>query len=139
MAQRDFFNFTVRLESPINYVELPVKIEKPIKKLKIKSVFFQTANVDSESLMVNVNGFNDNSAYIGRNISRQYTLIIPLNKQVFAQNYYLNKSSTEEFDVIRKEPINVPNLQIDLYINNEVRPTEITPTNPVILEIYLSV
>ena len=139
MSKKNFYNFAVRLTSPVNFVDLPIKIEKPIKKLKIKSVFFKTQNVDSETLMIDVNGFNDNSSYIGTQTNRQFTLIIPLNQQLESQNYYLNKSSTEEFDVIRDEPTLVPNLQINLYINNELRITEITPSNPCILEILLSV
>jgi hypothetical protein len=89
-------------------------------------------------MLIDISSFNDGNYYLVNGANAKYTLLLPLNQQMSSLNFYLNKSTNiNEFDFVRNEPLLTPSLVITLLINGELRNTEITSLNPVILEIMI--
>jgi hypothetical protein len=130
--------FSVRLTSPVSYINIPFKVSEGFTKLKILSMFYKTMNIDVETMLIDISSFNDGNYYLVNGANAKYTLLLPLNQQMSSLNFYLNKSTNiNEFDFVRNEPLLTPSLVITLLINGELRNTEITSLNPVILEIMI--
>jgi hypothetical protein len=146
MSNRDFRAITLRLESPINYVDLSfLKLEKLVKKLKIRFVGYVSQNTDVETLLIDIKSWNDDCTLLSKNSlgvpsNRAYTFIMPLVRQTQAENFYIDKDVTANatFDVIKDNGLQLANLEIHLLINGQYRPTEITSSNPVTIELYFS-
>lgn len=149
MSLNTFYNFTCRLTSPLTQISIPnnAKITN-LKKLKIKMMAYITNDIDQENIVISINGFTKNSVYIADQINKPYSLLLPLNKQANAQNYYFNKTSqsNSDFDVILDQPLDTAqgNLTIEVLFGDTssgtiaYRPEWINNTTPVILEILLS-
>lgn len=146
MSVRDFRAITLRLESPINYVDLSfLKLEKLVKKLKIRFVGYVSQNTDVETLLIDIKSWNDDCTLLSKNnagvpSNRNYTFIMPLLGALGGANFYSDKdiSMNATYDVVKDNGLQLANLEIHLLINGQYRPTEITPTNPVTIELYFS-
>jgi hypothetical protein len=102
-------------------------------------MYYKTANVDNEYMTILVNDFSSEKAIISSDLStRNYTSVFPLNQQLFSLNYYINRQA-DSWDYIRSDQgVDLLAVRINVLINNEIRDTEITSTNPVLLEVMFS-
>ncbi len=138
---KTFRNITLRLTSPINVVDLSyLKLDEPVKKLKVRFLSYISQNVDVESLLIDIKGWNDNSTYLTGLSNKAYTFIMPLVQQTQTQNFYLDKdiSGNATFDIIKEVGSRLGSLEIHCLINNQYRPTEINSSSPVIIELFFS-
>lgn len=135
MAQ-NFYSFAFRVESPISYISLPIKMSN-VKKLKIRSLKYITQTLGNEYMLVRIVGWDDNSLFFGANYNKKYTKYIPLNGTVSTQNIYMN-TDNNFYDVVKVLPENnVGQLQVEITIDGAYS-TDINNSNPVLIELFIS-
>lgn len=138
-----FYSFSYTLRSEQNLVNIPVSLNFKVKKVKIRTVSYTTAdNNSSYFMLVSINNFASNSMYITGSTPASiqsltpYTLYVPLNAQQLSQNIYLNRYP-DSWDIILDESEGLSNFNIICLINGTYSGL-VSNTYPVFIEILVS-
>lgn len=135
------FSFSMNITSSVSSILLPKKITFPVKKIKIVSASYTTADNNlSYFMMIYVQKFDPQRLHInsapGMPVNvLPYTVKLPLNAQSQSQNIYLNRN--DSYDAVSERGEMLQTLDIECTING-VYSSLISPSNPVYLEILLS-
>ena len=138
MSEVNFFNHTLVLTSQSQIISLPVKKNIVINRLRIKNVRYNCASTGNNFMIINIGGWNENSIfYDGSNII-PYTLLVLLPGSINTPVLY-NNPFNQSFDVIKNDKQSeLTSFVINCLINNSVSVSnDITPSNPILIEIYL--
>ncbi len=138
MSEVNFFNHTLVLTSQSQIISLPVKKNIVINRLRVKNVRYNTASTGNNFMLINIGGWNENSIfYDGSNII-PYTLLVLLPGSINTPVLY-NNPFNQSFDVIKNDKQSeLTSFVINCLINNSVSVSnDITPSNPILIEIYL--
>ena len=127
------YAYTLKLTSPSQQVNLPVKLEN-VSKLRLTAIRYVTGSANQSYMLINFRGWNENSWYFDGVQIKQYTrnfILSPVSGQMcFYANYDVNA-----WDVVKNYKSEVSNFQVDLLIDGEYN-TDITSLNPVYIELY---
>ncbi len=138
MSNINFFNFALTITSQNQSISLPVKKNIIINRMRIKSVAYNTASTGNKFLLIDIRGWDENSIYYDGNNVIPYTkfLLLPpsINTPILFDNPF-----NDSFDVIKNDKQSeLSFFNITCLINNSISiSNDISPTNPVYLEIYL--
>ena len=130
------YSYTFKLINSVSIINLPYAIQNA-RKLKIKFLRYITGSALNDTLIIKINQFNENVYYDGTRIIK-CAKVLPLPSTINTSFFYDN--AFPEPDIIvseRAQGFSINSLTIELLINNAYS-ADISPTNPVYLELNIS-
>ena len=138
MSNINFFNFALTVTSQSQIIGLPVKKNITVSRMRIKSVSYTTASTGCKFILIDIAGWNENSIYYDGSAIIPYTKFLLLPTAINTPILFSNPYNTS-FDVIKNNLYSeLTCFKITCLINNNVSiSNDISPSNPLYLELYL--
>ena len=137
MPKLNFYTFALQISSADSIVSLPIKMSA-VSRMRIKSLRYTTASTGNIFMLINVQGWTNNSIFYDGNNIIPYTkwLLIPpsIGTPILFDNPY-----NTSFDVIQQNPISsITSFRLIFSINNDnTISNDISTSNPIYIEIYV--
>lgn len=135
MQRKNLFNYTFKLTDPVTRINLPRAI-KNSESMRVKFLRYITASSNNSTMMIKITGFNNNIYFDGTK-TEYYAKMIGLPPSTLTPIIYEALVETPDVLVDKVSHQNgISDLHIELLLDNQYS-TDISPSNPVILEIEI--
>lgn len=123
----------VVIEDPKQVIQVPIPISD-VKALKVRWMYYQTATEGNKEMQIRIQEINSSGMFIKNDKSNaKYLMALPLDQNSFVTITYTNFLS--EMDAVFDRPLETVNeLSFEVLIN-DVLANDVTPSNPIVMEL----
>ena len=122
------------LESPTTIRKIPVTVDN-VSAVKIRWLYYQTSAEGEKDMQIRISEIDGNGMYVKEDGSNaKYLMAMPLDQNAAVTVTYSN-FNLNEYDAVYTVPIaSINELNFEVRINDVIA-NQITPSNPLVLEL----